>query len=298
MRRFKFRIGTKLGLTAGIGVILVGGMLTSQLISSEQIAELSRMVVINTANKANAQAAGAAMTRARLAVVEISVAKSADRLAAHSLAFRKSVAEATTEIDAALNRARREEAKQLYREVKTNIEASLKAGAELGEARGKVIAGLAAGSPAGEIMKAEEAGTRVLEQKMLPATKEIGFTSEARVENIRRTAEIAALFVDAGMIALVSLISPFRGDRDMARHRLDDGEFIEIHVATSLSECERRDPKGLYVRARAGELPNFTGIDQAYEAPQAPEITIDTKDMSAEAACERIVAYLQQHRYL
>jgi len=128
--------------------------------------------------------------------------------------------------------------------------------------------------------------------------RDLGFTSEARVENIRRTAEIAALFVDAGMIALVSLISPFRGDREMARRRLDDGEFIEIHVATSLSECERRDPKGLYVRARAGELPNFTGIDQAYEAPQAPEITIDTKDMSAEAACERIVAYLQQHRYL
>ena len=128
--------------------------------------------------------------------------------------------------------------------------------------------------------------------------RDLGFTSEARVENIRRTAEIAALFVDAGMIALVSLISPFRGDRDMARRRLDDGEFIEIHVATSLSECERRDTKGLYARARAGELPNFTGIDQAYEAPQAAEITIDTSEMSAEAACERIIAYLQQHRYL
>jgi bifunctional enzyme CysN/CysC len=128
--------------------------------------------------------------------------------------------------------------------------------------------------------------------------RDLGFTSEARVENIRRTAEIAALFVDAGMIALVSLISPFRGDRDMARRRLDDGEFIEIHVATSLSECERRDTKGLYARARAGELPNFTGIDQAYETPQAAEITIDTTELSAEAACERIIAYLQQHRYL
>jgi len=128
--------------------------------------------------------------------------------------------------------------------------------------------------------------------------RDLGFTSEARVENIRRVAEIAALFVDAGMIALVSLISPFRGDRDMARRRLDDGEFIEIHVATALSECERRDPKGLYARARAGELPNFTGVDQAYEAPQAPEITIDTWNMSAEAACECIITYLQQHRYL
>jgi bifunctional enzyme CysN/CysC len=128
--------------------------------------------------------------------------------------------------------------------------------------------------------------------------RDLGFTSEARVENIRRTAEIAALFVDAGLIALVSLISPFRSDRDMARRRLDEGEFIEIHIATSLSECERRDTKGLYARARAGELPNFTGIDQAYEPPQAPELAIDTTELSAEAACERIIAYLQQHRYL
>ncbi|MEH2576194.1 bifunctional enzyme CysN/CysC [Bradyrhizobium sp. AZCC 1577] len=128
--------------------------------------------------------------------------------------------------------------------------------------------------------------------------RDLGFTSEARVENIRRVAEIAALFVDAGLIALVSLISPFRGDRETARRRLDDGEFIEIHVATSLSECERRDSKGLYARARAGELPNFTGIDQAYETPLAPEITIDTSEMSAEAACERIIAYLREHRYL
>ena len=75
-------------------------------------------------------------------------------------------------------------------------------------------------------------------------------------------------------------------------------DSIEIHVATSLSECVRRDTKGLYARARAGELPNFTGIDQDYEAPQAAEITIDTKELSAEAACERIIAYLQQHRYL
>ncbi|MEH2530693.1 bifunctional enzyme CysN/CysC [Bradyrhizobium sp. AZCC 1614] len=128
--------------------------------------------------------------------------------------------------------------------------------------------------------------------------RDLGVTSEARVENTRRVAEIAALFVDAGLIALVSLISPFRGDRETARRRLDDGEFIEIHVATSLSECERRDPKGLYARARAGELPNFTGIDQVYETPLAPEIIIDTSEMSAEAACERIIAYLREHRYL
>jgi bifunctional enzyme CysN/CysC len=128
--------------------------------------------------------------------------------------------------------------------------------------------------------------------------RDLGFTNEARVENIRRVAEVAKLFADAGMIALVSLISPFRSEREMARNLLDPGEFIEIHVATPLAECERRDPKGLYRRARAGELPNFTGIDQAYEPPEAPEISIDTSAISAEAACERIISYLQERRYV
>jgi bifunctional enzyme CysN/CysC len=128
--------------------------------------------------------------------------------------------------------------------------------------------------------------------------RDLGFTNEARVENIRRAAEIATLFVDAGLIALVSLISPFRSDRDMARTRLGAGEFIEIHVATPLVECERRDPKGLYRRARAGELPNFTGIDQPYEPPHSPEISIDTSALSAEAACEQIVGYLRERQYL
>jgi bifunctional enzyme CysN/CysC len=128
--------------------------------------------------------------------------------------------------------------------------------------------------------------------------RDLGFTTEARVENIRRVAEIARLFVDAGMIALVSLISPFRSDRDMARSLLAAGEFIEIHVATPLSECEGRDPKGLYRRARAGDLPNFTGIDQPYEPPEAPELVINTATSSAEAACARIVDYLRDNRYL
>jgi bifunctional enzyme CysN/CysC len=128
--------------------------------------------------------------------------------------------------------------------------------------------------------------------------RDLGFTNEARVENIRRVAEVAKLFADAGMIALVSLISPFRSEREMARNLLDPGEFIEIHIATPLAECERRDPKGLYRRARAGELPNFTGIDQAYEPPETPEISIDTSAMSAEAACERIISYLQERRYV
>jgi bifunctional enzyme CysN/CysC len=128
--------------------------------------------------------------------------------------------------------------------------------------------------------------------------RDLGFTSEARVENIRRVAEIARLFVDAGMIPLVSLISPFRSDRQMARNLVAASEFIEIHVATPLAVCERRDPKGLYRRARAGELPNFTGIDQAYEVPEKPEISIDTAAQSADAACEHIVRYLREHHYL
>jgi bifunctional enzyme CysN/CysC len=128
--------------------------------------------------------------------------------------------------------------------------------------------------------------------------RDLGFTDEARIENIRRVAEVAALFVDAGMIVLVSLISPFRSERETARSRFTAEEFIEIHVATPLAECERRDPKNLYRRARSGELPNFTGIDSPYEPPETPEISIDTATMSAEVACERIVSYLQERRYL
>ncbi len=128
--------------------------------------------------------------------------------------------------------------------------------------------------------------------------RDLGFTPEARVENIRRVAEVAKLFVDAGLIVLVSLISPFRAERDMARSLLQAGEFIEIHVATPLAECERRDPKGLYRRARAGEIPNFTGIDSPYEEPDAPELALDTSTMAAEDAAGSIVAYLQANGYL
>jgi bifunctional enzyme CysN/CysC len=128
--------------------------------------------------------------------------------------------------------------------------------------------------------------------------RDLGFTTAARVENVRRVAEIAALFVDAGLITLVSLISPFHSERDMARRRLETGEFIEIHVATPLADCEDRDVKGLYRRARAGELPNFTGIDQPYEAPERPEIKIDTMAMLPDAACELIISYLREHQYI
>lgn len=128
--------------------------------------------------------------------------------------------------------------------------------------------------------------------------RDLGFSNADRAENVRRAAEIAALFVDAGMIALVALISPFRSERELARQRVEAGEFIEIHVATPLAECERRDPKGLYRKARAGELPAFTGIDDPYERPQAPEITIDTSELSTDAACERVIRYLRDNHYL
>ncbi|MEO8316590.1 MAG: sulfate adenylyltransferase subunit CysN, partial [Pseudomonadota bacterium] len=111
---------------------------------------------------------------------------------------------------------------------------------------------------------------------------DLGFSDADRVENIRRVAEVAKLMVDAGLIVLVSFISPFRAERRLAREKLEQGEFIEIFIETSLAEAEKRDPKGLYRKARSGELKNFTGIDSSYEAPENAEITIRTAEMSAE----------------
>ena len=119
--------------------------------------------------------------------------------------------------------------------------------------------------------------------------RDLGFTDADRVENIRRIAETTRLFVDAGMIVLVSFISPFRSERKMARELLDQGEFYEVFVDTPLEVCEQRDPKGLYKKARAGELPNFTGIDSDYEAPENPEIIVNSAESSAEDLAERIV---------
>ncbi|WP_371227279.1 sulfate adenylyltransferase subunit CysN [Pseudomonas sp. QE6] len=122
--------------------------------------------------------------------------------------------------------------------------------------------------------------------------RDLGFTEADRVENIRRVAEVAKLMLDAGLITLVSFISPFRAERDMARNLAGEGNFLEIFVDTPLSLAEERDPKGLYQKARRGELKNFTGIDSPYEAPLTPEIRIDTRHESAEAAAERIVEIL------
>ena len=119
--------------------------------------------------------------------------------------------------------------------------------------------------------------------------RDLGFTDADRVENIRRVAEVSKLMVDAGLITLVSFISPFRAERDLARNLMEEGEFIEIFVNTPLSVAETRDPKGLYKKARAGNLKNFTGIDSPYEAPENPEIEINTDDMSLEDAAERVI---------
>ena len=124
--------------------------------------------------------------------------------------------------------------------------------------------------------------------------RDLGFTEADRVENIRRVAEVAKLFVEAGMIVLVSFISPYRAERMLARECVEAGEFIEIYVDTPVDECRRRDPKGLYQRADAGQIRNFTGIDAPYEAPEAPEIHLPTLEATAEVLAERIVADLRR----
>ncbi len=126
--------------------------------------------------------------------------------------------------------------------------------------------------------------------------RDLGFTEADRIENIRRIGEVARLMADAGLIVLTAFISPFRAERHMVRRMMPEGEFIEIFVDTPLGEAEKRDTKGLYAKARAGELKNFTGIDSPYEAPEAPEMRIDTTAMTAEEAADLIVAELLKRR--
>lgn len=128
--------------------------------------------------------------------------------------------------------------------------------------------------------------------------KDLGFSDEDRVENIRRVAEVAKLFVDAGLIVITAFISPFQRDRDMARALVEDCEFIEVFVDTPLEECERRDPKGLYQKARAGLINNFTGIDSTYEPPAAPEVHLHTLGRTPSELCEELLGYLRQKEYL
>ena len=127
--------------------------------------------------------------------------------------------------------------------------------------------------------------------------RDLGFTDQDRVENIRRVTEVSKLMVEAGLITLVSFISPFASERDSARQVMGEGEFIEVFVKTSLAEAERRDVKGLYAKARSGQLKNFTGIDSPYEEPTNPEVIVDTKKHSAEECAEQIISYLLEKGY-
>ena len=126
----------------------------------------------------------------------------------------------------------------------------------------------------------------------LGLNKDLGYSDADRVENIRRIAEVAGLMVDAGLIAIVAFISPFRRERAMARNLVGAGEFVEIFIDTPIAVAEARDPKGLYKKARNGQLKQFTGIDSPYEPPENPEIRIDTTVMSAEQAADSIVRFL------
>ncbi|MDF3917762.1 sulfate adenylyltransferase subunit CysN [Salinicola salarius] len=128
--------------------------------------------------------------------------------------------------------------------------------------------------------------------------RDLGFSDEDRQENIRRIGEVARLMVDAGMVTLVSFISPFRDDRRMIRNLVEDGEFIEVFVNTPLAVCEQRDPKGLYRKARRGEISQFTGISSPYEAPQSPEVEIDTSAYDLEETVGRLIAALRRHRII
>ncbi|MDP9141752.1 MAG: adenylyl-sulfate kinase [Pseudomonadota bacterium] len=128
----------------------------------------------------------------------------------------------------------------------------------------------------------------------LGLNKDLGFTDSDRVENIRRIGEVAKLFADAGLIVLTAFISPFRADRDLIRKLMPEGEFFEVHVHAALDVCESRDPKGLYKKARAGQIKNFTGIDSPYEAPEKAELTINTGELSIEQSVQKLLVFLKE----
>src|SRR5687768_8402092 len=127
---------------------------------------------------------------------------------------------------------------------------------------------------------------------------DLGFDAAARSENIRRIGEVARLFVEAGVVAVTAFISPFREDRARVRARLGPGDFVEVWVAAPLEVCEARDPKGLYRKARAGEIPEFTGIDSPYEEPAAAEIVVHSDQEDAGACAAKVVRYLEERGYL
>lgn len=123
-------------------------------------------------------------------------------------------------------------------------------------------------------------------------SSDLGFSAEDRQENIRRISEVAKLFCEAGLVTLVSLISPFRADRKLARDKITDNSFIEVFVKAPLEVCEKRDPKGFYKKVREGKIPNFTGIDSIYEEPLTPDLVIETANESIEESTQKIIDYL------
>ena len=127
---------------------------------------------------------------------------------------------------------------------------------------------------------------------------DLGFSDNDRIENIRRVGEVSKLFADAGLLVSTAFISPFVADREMVRSQLPEGQFIEVFIDTPLAVCESRDPKGLYKKARAGEIKNFTGIDSAYEKPVSPEIHVKTDQQSIQACAEQVIDYLKKNEYL
>ncbi|WP_241242260.1 adenylyl-sulfate kinase [Thalassotalea sp. G2M2-11] len=127
---------------------------------------------------------------------------------------------------------------------------------------------------------------------------DLAFSDEDRVENIRRISEVSKLFVDAGLIVSTAFISPFAADRAMAKEMLAEGEFIEVFIDTPIDVCEQRDPKGLYKKARAGEIKDFTGIDSSYDIPESPTIHVKTAEQTVAQCAEQVVQFLVKHQYI
>ena len=127
---------------------------------------------------------------------------------------------------------------------------------------------------------------------------DLGFSEESRVENIRRIGEVSKLFLDAGIITLTAFISPFKSDRKLVRKLFNNGQFLEVFIDSSLEVCEERDPKGMYAKARSGEIQNFTGISSPYEPPENPEIHVINNSITLDEASEKIISYLVKNNFI
>lgn len=150
-----------------------------------------------------------------------------------------------------------------------------------------------------EVLHQQTVRTYVLDGDNIRAglCKDLGFSDADRTENIRRIGEVSKLMIDAGIMTLTAFISPFKADRDIVRELVNDGEFIEVLCQASLDVCEERDPKGLYKKARAGEIPEFTGINSPYEAPENPELVMHTDEHSIQECVDQVIDYLRDKGY-